>query len=150
LLTSSDAAQDELTALESGADSFVQKGGDLAALVARVGSMILAMGRSARAAWPSAASILLAIDDTSTYLDRLAAELDADGYNVLRAASREGALRTLEERHVDAVLLDLADRGLATRETCRRIKADQRLRHIPVLISTPRGDKGAMIDGINA
>jgi CheY-like chemotaxis protein len=142
LLTASEKTTDEVAALESGADGFLRKGGDLSILVARVGALIRAMGPM-RTDRPPGAPLILAVDDSPTFLEH-------DGYDVIRAPSAEAALAVLEGAHPDAVLLDLALPGLSGHDACRRIKADPRLRDIPVLTLTARDDRGAVLDGIDA
>ncbi len=77
--------------------AFVRKDEDIAVILARLGAMLRSAGD--RAADRRTASLLgpkkvLAVDDSETYLQELAAALRADGYEVVLARSGEEALRT--------------------------------------------------------
>ncbi|MEA2749209.1 MAG: hypothetical protein QOI41_3352, partial [Myxococcales bacterium] len=94
LLTGSDGEGAELRALDAGADSFVRKEEDMEVIVAKIAAAV----RTAAAA-PKAdlASLLgpkkiLAVDDSETYLRRLADALRADDYEIVLARSGEEAL----------------------------------------------------------
>jgi PAS domain S-box-containing protein len=90
------------------------------------------------------------VDDSSTYLEELAAQLRMDGYDVVLAGSGEEALELAPVQSVDCILLDLIMPGLSGHETCRRIKEILTLRDIPLLMLTGVQDRQAMIDAINS
>lgn len=153
LLTGADEQESEVAALEGGADAYARKKDGLDVLLARLRAML----RSAEK--PSqkrvGASLLspkrvLAVDDSITYLERLAEELRSEGYDVVRAHSGVEALALLQGERVDCVVLDLLMPGLSGKETCKRIKADGALRDTPVIILTSNDTRDAVIDGINA
>ena len=66
---------------------------------------------------------ILAVDDSETYLQQIAQELRAEGYDVVLARSGEEALELLAAQPVDCILLDLLMPGIGGHETCRRIKS---------------------------
>jgi PAS domain S-box-containing protein len=149
--SASDPAQDELRALEAGADAYVPKAHDPRIILARVASLLRA------SAGPRAATTsifgpkkLLAVDDSPTFLQELASALRGDGYDVALARSGEEALELLTVQPVEAILLDLVMPGISGHETCRRIKRSPAWRDIPVIILTARGDPQAAIEGIDA
>jgi two-component system NtrC family sensor kinase len=153
LLTGADEPESEVAALEGGADAYARKKDGLDVLLARLRAML----RSAEK--PSlkrvGASLLspkrvLAVDDSVTYLERLADELRSEGYDVVRARSGVEALALLKGERVDCVVLDLLMPGLSGKETCQKIKADHRLRDTPVIILTSNDTRDAIIEGINA
>jgi PAS domain S-box-containing protein len=153
LLTGSEDRNQELRALEAGADGFVRKDEDMSVVLARLAAVL----RSA--ATPSAidsmASVLgpkriLAVDDSETYLEELAAQLGVEGYDVVLARSGREALELASVQNVDCILLDLIMPGLSGHETCRRIKDTLALRDIPLLMLTGVQDRQAMIEAINS
>jgi len=85
---------------------------------------------------------ILVIDDNAVNL-RLAAEvLEVEGHRVLRAEDAEQALALLEGPLPDLVLTDIALPGMDGLELTRRIRADPRLRHLPVVALTASAMKG--------
>jgi DNA-binding response OmpR family regulator len=153
LLTASEDVGAEMRALDAGADAFVRKGEDTAVVLARLSAMLRSAGT--RPGPAGAASLLgpkkvLAVDDSETYLQALAADLRAEGYQVVLARSGEEALELLAVEAVDCVLLDMIMPGIGGRETCRRVKAVPVMRDIPIVILTALDDRAAMMDGLAA
>jgi DNA-binding response OmpR family regulator len=153
LLTASEEREDEIAALESGADAFVRKGEGLEVVVARLAA-ILRLGAvratSRLATGASAVPKILAVADSMTYLDDLAEQFRQEGYDLVLARSGEQALELLAMESVDCILLDRVLPGLSGLETCRRIKRSPHWRHIPLLMLTDREDRAALIDGLGA
>lgn len=151
--SSSDARLDELTALEAGADASMPKAHDTAMILARVAGLLRSTRSAAAVAAPTspfAPKKLLAVDDSATYRQQLAAELRGEGYDVVLARSGAEALELLTVQPVEAILLDLVMPGLSGQETCRRIKQSPAWRDTPGLIVSARDDREAMIEGMNA
>jgi CheY-like chemotaxis protein/HPt (histidine-containing phosphotransfer) domain-containing protein len=151
LLTASEKMQDELSGLEAGADAYVRKGEDAEVILARLAAVLR------NVAGPAAIEIgsgrppcILAVDDSPTYLNELAEQLEEDGCEVVRADSGERALELLEEHAIDCVLLDRMMPGLSGPDTCRRIKASPAWRTLPVVMLTASEDRDAVIEGLNA
>ncbi len=86
------------------------------------------------------ASILL-VDDERDLLSLLDFNLRAAGFETVLARSGEEALSHLRLHVPDIVLLDLMLPDLPGTELCRRIKADPRTRHVPVVMLTAKGDE---------
>ncbi len=153
MLTGSEDRSQELLALEAGADGFVRKDEDFGVVLARLAAVL--RSASAPSAFDSQSSVLgpkrvLAVDDSSTYLEELATQLRVDGYDVVLAGSGEEALELASVQSVDCILLDLIMPGLSGHETCRRIKDILTLRDIPLLMLTGVQDRQAMIEAINS
>ena len=153
LLTGSEGRHDEYVALEAGADTFVRKGEDTVVLLARLAAALRSAGSPG--AVRLAGSLLgpkriLAVDDSPTYLQELAAPLRQEGYDVILARCGEEALELLAVQSVDCILLDFVMPGLSGQETCRRIKASPVWRDIPLLMITAREDRARMLEGFNA
>jgi adenylate cyclase len=77
---------------------------------------------------------LLVVDDNPTNRDLLTRQLARYGYIVAAASDGKEALELLAGRDFDLVLLDVIMPGMDGVETLRRIKDDERLREIPVLM----------------
>jgi two-component system, NtrC family, sensor kinase len=153
LLTGAEDKSAELSALEAGADAFAVKEENIGIVIARIGAMLRSAGH--QPAREATASLLgpkrvLAVDDSETYLQQLAASLDSEGYEVVLARSGEEALELLAVQKVECVLLDLVMPGIDGRETCRRLKLVPTLRDIPVVMLTAVDDRETMIRSLGA
>jgi len=153
LLTAAEDAGSELQALDSGADAYVRKEEGAAVILAKLAAVLRAAVSSKPA--ENTASLLgpkkiLAVDDSPTYLQELADALRGEGYDVIPAHSGEEALELLAVQSVDCILLDLLMPGLGGQETCRRIKATQIVRDVPLVMLTAMEDREAMIQGLAA
>ncbi|QFZ86116.1 response regulator [Variovorax paradoxus] len=91
--------------------------------------------------------VVLVVDDAPSSLGMLCDTLEASGYTVLVAADGESALQRLELVVPDAILLDGLMPGLSGFETCRRIKANAALAHIPVLFMTGLSETAHVVEG---
>jgi DNA-binding response OmpR family regulator len=143
----------ELSALDAGADGFVRKEEDIGLMLARLRASL--RNRAVAVAEPETASLLgpkkiLAVDDSLTYLQKLSAALQGEGYDCVLARSGEEALELLAVQPVDCILLDLLMPGLSGQETCRRIKSAPVLREIPLIMLTALEEREAMIEGLAA
>jgi CheY-like chemotaxis protein len=83
------------------------------------------------------AGLILIVDDSEVNRRLLARALELEGHESVSVGDGVAALETLEgalDRPFDVVLLDLEMPGLDGYETLQRIKADERLRHLPVIV----------------
>lgn len=76
---------------------------------------------------------ILVVDDSHASLKLLVDILEKDGYHVRPANSGELALRSVQAKLPSLILLDIKMPGLDGYETCRRLKADEKTRSIPVV-----------------
>jgi two-component system NtrC family sensor kinase len=151
LLTGSSHHQDELQALDAGADAFARKEDDIAVVIARVTALLrYAAPRAEDTPSLSGPKTVLAVDDSPTYLNEIAELLRDDGYDVAIARSGEEALEVVSVQSVDCILLDLIMPGLSGDETCKRIKAAPGVREVPVIMLTSLEDCTAMIGAFGA
>lgn len=93
---------------------------------------------------------LLIVDDSPAALKLLSEILGAEGYKVRPFSSGELALRSLASEPPDLVLLDVRMPVLDGIEACRRIKADQRFRDIPVLFISAAAETGDKLQAFAA
>lgn len=91
--------------------------------------------------------VVLVVDDAPSSLGVLCDTLETSGYTVLVAGDGESALRLLELVVPDAILLDGLMPGLSGFDTCRRIKADAALAHIPVIFMTGLSETPHVVEG---
>jgi len=81
---------------------------------------------------------ILVIDDEPDIRALIAQVLESAGYEVLLAESGQRGLELLDTSPVDLVILDIIMKDLDGWQVCERMKADARLRRIPVLLVTVR------------
>lgn len=93
---------------------------------------------------------ILVVDDLKANVRLLEARLLADYFEVKSAASGEEALAVIARWPCDVVLLDVMMPGLDGFETCRRLKADARTAHVPVVMITALDQIGDRIKGFEA
>ncbi len=96
---------------------------------------------------------ILAIDDKRDNLTALAALLKAlmPECSVIVAQSGPEGIEKAQREQPDTILLDIHMPGMDGFETCRRLKADERTRHIPVvMITAVRTDGPSRIKGLEA
>ena len=98
----------------------------------------------------SGRDVVLVIDDSPETLSFLTAAIEATGATVLVAVSGEAALTLVQEITPDIILLDAVMPGLDGFETCRRLKADAALAHVPVIFMTGLSETEHIVRGLEA
>ena len=93
---------------------------------------------------------ILVVDDAEGIRTYLAHLLEAKGYDVDTAEDGRSALALLEGGAApDAILLDIMMPGIDGFETCKRLKANENTKEIPVIFLTARTEIGAVIEGFD-
>ncbi len=93
---------------------------------------------------------LLVVDDTPESLSFLNQTLERAGHTVLVANDGESALELLDHITPDLILMDAMMPGIDGFETTRRIKADRRFAHLPVIFMTGLTDTEHVVQGLEA
>jgi DNA-binding response OmpR family regulator len=93
---------------------------------------------------------LLIVDDKTANLDLLRDMLIPMGYNIFFATSGSQALNIASQVLPDLILLDVMMPEMDGFETCRQLKADDRLHEIPVMFVTARTDVEDLAKGFEA
>jgi sigma-B regulation protein RsbU (phosphoserine phosphatase) len=83
--------------------------------------------------------IILVVDDTPANIDVVKGVL-SDQYLVQAAVNGKMTLKILEKRKPDLILLDIMMPEMDGYEVCRRIKADQSVRDIPIIFLTAKAE----------
>jgi len=100
----------------------------------------------------------MVVDDEKDTVQMITALLELEGYRVLSALSGDEAMRILEvesqrvpesETPVDLILLDILLGDVDGRDICLKIKEDERLKFIPVIILTVRSSLRDKINSLN-
>ena len=79
---------------------------------------------------------VLVVDDEPLNIDLLEQELGGAGYRTLSAVSGEAALTMAIQAQPDLILLDVMLGGIDGYETCKRLKAAEATRALPVIFLT--------------
>jgi CheY-like chemotaxis protein len=93
-------------------------------------------------------NFILVVDDNSNNLKVLADVLRAAGHRILVANSGESALEKLQQISPNLILLDVMMPGIDGFETCRRLKASETTRDIPVIFTTALSDAIDRVKGL--
>ncbi|MEA1916021.1 MAG: hybrid sensor histidine kinase/response regulator [Campylobacterota bacterium] len=83
---------------------------------------------------------ILAVDDTPANLKLLTSLLSVNGYKVRPASSGEMALRSVEHKQPDIILLDIRMPNMDGFEVCRRLKSSDISKNIPVIFISAMDD----------
>ncbi|MBN9205699.1 response regulator transcription factor [Methylibium petroleiphilum] len=95
----------------------------------------------------AARPVVLVVDDAPSSLGMLCDTLEDAGYTVLIARDGEAALQRLRLVVPDVILLDAMMPGMSGFETCRALKADPALTHIPVIFMTGLSETAHVVEG---
>ncbi|MBD0344621.1 MAG: response regulator, partial [Coleofasciculus sp. Co-bin14] len=93
--------------------------------------------------------VILIVDDTPTNLEVLFDFLANTGFTVLVAEDGESAIDRAEYAPPDLILLDVIMPGIDGFETCRRLKANDLTKNIPVIFMTALSDTVDKVRGLN-
>jgi two-component system, cell cycle sensor histidine kinase and response regulator CckA len=93
--------------------------------------------------------VILIVDDTPTNLDVLFDFLVDSGFTVLVAEDGESAIERAEYAPPDLILLDILMPGIDGFETCRRLKANESTKDIPIIFMTALIETVDKVKGLN-
>jgi len=93
---------------------------------------------------PSKFNILM-VDDTPFNLQVLGQLLKNTGYQIEYATSGANALKWLELKEFDIVLLDIMMPEMDGYEVCQKIRNQERLKELPVIFLTAKDDKTSLV-----
>jgi two-component system, cell cycle response regulator len=93
---------------------------------------------------------VLVVDDLLPNVKLLEAKLNSEYYDVLTARSGIEALEVVKNNPPDIILLDVMMPEMDGFETCRRLKADPTVSHIPVVMVTALSEVEDRVQGLKA
>ena len=93
---------------------------------------------------------ILVVDDIEANVRLLEARLMAEYFQVLTASNGRDALEICANGECDVVLLDVMMPEMDGFEVCRRLKADPRTMHLPVVMVTALDQVEDRVQGLNA
>ncbi|MFI5394315.1 MAG: PleD family two-component system response regulator [Candidatus Binatia bacterium] len=89
---------------------------------------------------PNAKGRILIVDDDPHAVEILTRMLEREGYECTNAVSGPAALQTVRNQPIDVMLLDVMMPGMDGLQVCERLREDERLRQIPVILLTAKDD----------
>ncbi|MGO9400789.1 MAG: response regulator [Xanthobacteraceae bacterium] len=94
--------------------------------------------------------IVLVVDDSPETLRMLTDALEDAGMTVLVAREGAHALSIVERVSPDVILMDAVMPGANGFETCRRLRQNKALAHVPIIFMTGLSDTEHIIEGLEA
>jgi two-component system, cell cycle response regulator len=92
---------------------------------------------------------ILVVDDLPDNVEILRARLTSRGYAVITASNGEEALTSVRSEPPHLVLCDVMMPGIDGFEVSRRIKQDESLPYIPIILVTALGETDNIVQGLN-
>jgi len=96
-----------------------------------------------------AAPRILVVEDEAALSLLLTYNLEAEGYGVSRAERGDDAEVMLAETTPDLVILDWMLPGVSGFELCRRMRARESTRDLPIIMLTARGEESERVRGLS-
>lgn len=93
---------------------------------------------------------LLIIDDNLTARETLIALLTGSGYEILSAGSGQEGLEIAAKVHPEVILLDVMMPGMDGFEVCRKMRQDQCLAEVPIIMVTALDDRDSKLMGLES
>lgn len=93
--------------------------------------------------------IILIVDDDTTNLQVIGSFLYNKNYKIILAKSGNDALKSVENNHPDLILLDIMMPGMNGYEVCKKLKANNQTKDIPIIFLTAKTETKDIIKGFN-
>lgn len=94
--------------------------------------------------------VILVVDDVPANVKLLEAKLTNEYYDVVTARDGYEAIARTKEHKPDLILLDVMMPGMDGFETCRKIKEDPDVAHIPIVMVTALSDLSDRVQGLES
>jgi two-component system alkaline phosphatase synthesis response regulator PhoP len=91
---------------------------------------------------------ILLVDDSPVVADAVRDALEPFGYQIAWVEDGADVPAALAQRAPDLILLDVMMPGVDGYETCRRLRADSKTAHLPILMLTARAEEADKVVGL--
>jgi two-component system alkaline phosphatase synthesis response regulator PhoP len=91
---------------------------------------------------------ILVVDDEEDLLELVNYNLSREGFRVECVATGEAALAAARKNLPDLIVLDLLLPSVDGLEICRRLKGDEKTKHIPIIMLTAKSEESDMVAGL--
>lgn len=95
-------------------------------------------------------ALILVVDDVPANVKLLEAKLSNEYYDVITARDGYECIKKAKEHKPDLILLDVMMPGMDGFETCRKLKEDYEISHIPVVMVTALSELSDRVQGLEA
>ncbi len=99
---------------------------------------------------PKEVSKILIVEDEEDIQRLLFFHLIKQNYHVSSADSGEEALKKIGEEEFDLILLDIMLPGVDGIEVCKRIRQNEKTRHLPILMLTAKAEEEDIVCGLDS
>ncbi|MEH2256694.1 hybrid sensor histidine kinase/response regulator [Nostoc sp.] len=94
-------------------------------------------------------NLILVVDDTTTNLEIVFNILTNVGFKVITENDGKKAIKRVESRLPDLILLDVIMPGIDGFETCKKLKKNSETCDIPIIFMTANSDTDSKVKGLN-
>jgi two-component system phosphate regulon response regulator PhoB len=91
---------------------------------------------------------ILVVDDEEDILELVRFNLSREGFQIVCAASGEEAWKILKNQQFDLMILDLMLPGMDGLELARRVKNEDSIRKIPIVMLSAKGEEADIVAGL--
>ncbi len=93
---------------------------------------------------------VLIVEDNASHMELLSYNIEAAGFDVLKATDGRAALALIKERKPDILLLDWMLPHLSGIEICSYIRSSKKFQDIPIIIVSAREDEEDRVSGLES
>ncbi|HLL89793.1 MAG TPA: response regulator transcription factor, partial [Tepidisphaeraceae bacterium] len=112
------------------------------------GTSPAAAGRGSAGLVRKGKKVILVVDDEKDLVDLITYNLQRNGYDALASGNGNDAIEIATRDCPDLIILDLMLPGIDGTEVARRLKADSRTAHIPIIMLTAKGEETDVVVGL--
>jgi len=94
--------------------------------------------------------LVLVVEDEAALVTLLRYNLEREGFRVAEASNGEDALVLVEEEAPEVILLDWMLPLMSGIEVCRRFRRQPKLRHVPIIMLTAKGEESDKVRGLDS
>jgi two-component system phosphate regulon response regulator PhoB len=91
---------------------------------------------------------ILVVDDEEDILELVRYNLAREGYKIFCASSGEEGLKAAKAENPDLIVLDLMLPGIDGIDVTRRLKGDDAMQKIPIVMLTAKGEESDIVTGL--
>ncbi len=92
---------------------------------------------------------ILVVDDEQDLLDLIEYNLKQEGFDVIKAEDGVEGIEMAREHNPNLILLDIMMPKMDGLEVVERIREDSKLKRIPIIFLTARGDEKTEVEGLD-
>jgi DNA-binding response OmpR family regulator len=96
----------------------------------------------------TSAKRILIVEDDKNISHLIQYNLEKEGYICVIASKGEDALTTLNKKDIDLIILDIMLPGIDGFDVCRKIKQTDKIKNIPVIMLTAKGEEIDRVVGL--